>query len=86
MPILASIIEWFSAHALRLAIIGAFSMALGVVIYIKGQQSSAIQCAAANSKALVEEIGKHNENHEKIAKMSLSDVDNALDEFLRPSD
>lgn len=83
MPIISAIIGWFTAHAARLAIIGALSMLLGVGVYMKGQQSSAVKCASAQADIIVKEVGKHNEIHEKVEKMSCADVDAALDSMLR---
>jgi ADP-ribosylglycohydrolase len=83
---LAPIASWFTAHAVRLAVVGAISMALGVGIYMKGQQNSAIKCATANSEIIVEEIRRNDEIDEMVDKMRLSDVDRALDEFMRPND
>lgn len=83
---LLPIVSWLTGNAVRLSVIGALSMALGVGIYMKGQTSSAIKCAAANSEAIITEVRRHNEIREQIDKMPVSDVDRALDEFLRPSD
>lgn len=86
LPLFASAVEWFSSHAIRLAVIGALSMALGVGIYMRGQESAAIKCASSNAEVIVKEVEKHNENHEAIQKMPISELDSALDEFVRPDD
>lgn len=86
MPIMAAIISWFTANAARLAIIGAFSMLLGIGIYMRGQENSALKCASSSSLALIQERKKDGKTHEKVMRMSGGDVDIALDEFVRPDD
>lgn len=86
MPVIAAIISWFTTNAIRLSVIGALSMLLGIGIYMRGQDSSALKCASANSEALVKERKSNEQIHRKVMRMSGADVDLALDKFLRPDD
>ena len=86
MPFIGLIISWLTTHAVRLAVVGAFSMLLGVGIYMQGQNTAAAKCAAVSSDAFRKEVLSRNENREKIRKMPSSAIDRALDEFLRSAD
>lgn len=88
MPIfITAAIEWLTTHAVRLAIIGALSMTLGVGIYMRGQQSSAIKCASSNAEVLVKELEKDKKSHEEVSKIPSSELDSVLNKCcLRPHD